>query len=240
MRAATTLHFEDEAAWAADRVQVMWSPRLRDVNLMHRPHMIETIFTARQCDLNAVIKPAFYELVRSPLTSDTMKEDVKNGRLMMEDLAMIDSARCKFLRRWMALVGAHDRLNRFQHCENARFEASFPQTAISNASVAQKIRSYEDRARGELTTPHHSTKRNAVLTCISADAERLKQAHTKVVYESGMLERYLWDPVCGLQVLADAPWSNEGICDACVQVRKAVWQAERERLWAEMDDWFGV
>ncbi|KAG6878859.1 hypothetical protein C0992_007064 [Termitomyces sp. T32_za158] len=166
-----------------------------------------------------------------------MKKDVKNGRLTFEDLVEIEATRQKFSARWVALVGVHDGLKRFPCCGD-EFQKPFevpPQKAIGN--VAQLIRSYEDRITGKAVALHHPREQGALMTCISAHADRLKQVHAKLVHESGMLGQYLFDPICGLQVLADAPWSEEGMCGACVKARREIWQAERERLWAEMDDW---
>ncbi|KAG6899136.1 hypothetical protein C0993_000391 [Termitomyces sp. T159_Od127] len=116
LRAATALRFEAEAEWAANRIRMLWSSQFVDVNLMHRSYAVETITSARQCNLKAVIKPAFYELVRSATTPDMMKDDIQNGRLTMEDLVMIESARQKLSVRWVALVSVHGNLERFPHC----------------------------------------------------------------------------------------------------------------------------
>ncbi|KAG6873135.1 hypothetical protein C0995_002509 [Termitomyces sp. Mi166 len=242
IRAATALRFEAEAAWALRRVQEMWPCQLADINLTQRPHAIETIIIARQCNLNAVIKPAFYELIRSAMTSEAMMEDVSNGNLQLKDVLAIESARVKLSARWVALAGSHDSSNRFPQCEDIKkvpFEGPPPlQRIVGSGSVAQRIRKFENGGTDEITTLRRPREQGTVVTCISGDPDRLRQAHTKLVHDSGMLQRYLSDPVCGLQALADALWAKEGLCATCVQARKAVWRTEKERLWAEMDEWF--
>lgn len=55
-----------------------------------------------------------------------------------------------------------------------------------------------------------------------------------------MLQWYFYDLVCRLLVLAYASWSNKEMCHACMQARRAVWQAEKKRLWTKMNNWFRV
>ncbi|KAG6864391.1 hypothetical protein C0991_009956, partial [Blastosporella zonata] len=70
LRTATALRFDSQSAWAARRLHSLWSPRLADITPTPRPHAIEAIEIARhfggiQGDLHTILKPAFYELLRS-------------------------------------------------------------------------------------------------------------------------------------------------------------------------------
>ncbi|KAG5635084.1 hypothetical protein H0H81_012495 [Sphagnurus paluster] len=75
-------------------------------------------------------------------------------------------------------------------------------------------------------------------TCVSHDAEQMMCIHARLVHNSGMLRRFACDPLRGLRALADLRWEDEGLCGACANARRAVWRAERERVWALMDGWF--
>lgn len=102
----------------------MWSSKLHNVKLAHQPYIVETIFTARQYvahhpNLNSIIKPAFYKLVRGALTKNTINKDIQNESLLLDDLVMILSARNKFVERWVAIAALPT------ICENTQFEAFF-------------------------------------------------------------------------------------------------------------------
>ncbi|KIK97896.1 hypothetical protein PAXRUDRAFT_824479 [Paxillus rubicundulus Ve08.2h10] len=56
------------------------------------------------------------------------------------------------------------------------------------------------------------------------------------VHDSGVYQRFLFDPICGLQTLADIDWEEDGWCQECVRVRREVWSQERQKLW----EWLGA
>ncbi|KAJ7450374.1 hypothetical protein FB451DRAFT_1052283, partial [Mycena latifolia] len=76
--------------------------------------------------------------------------------------------------------------------------------------------------------------------CTTLDALQAGKAHHKLVRESGVADDYLYDPLCGLQVLIDADWAAEGFCAACVALRHEVWAGRREKVWDNLDIWFGL
>ncbi|KAJ7245812.1 hypothetical protein C8J57DRAFT_1071129, partial [Mycena rebaudengoi] len=76
--------------------------------------------------------------------------------------------------------------------------------------------------------------------CTSTDPLRSWKAHQKLVRESGLVDAFVNDPVCGLQALMDADWGKEGYCVKCVEQRRAVWGERREKVWGELDGWFGL
>ncbi|KDQ51620.1 hypothetical protein JAAARDRAFT_184840 [Jaapia argillacea MUCL 33604] len=59
------------------------------------------------------------------------------------------------------------------------------------------------------------------------------------VHTSGIFQKYIYDPICGLQALIDAAgeWEKEGYCYECVRTRIETWTDRRERLWDELEFW---
>ncbi|KAJ7726324.1 hypothetical protein DFH07DRAFT_685634, partial [Mycena maculata] len=76
--------------------------------------------------------------------------------------------------------------------------------------------------------------------CTTLHPLRSGQAHHKLVRQSGIADDYLYDPLCGLQALIDTDWAAEGYCAACVGLRKDAWAKTREKMWGNLDLWFGL
>lgn len=58
---------------------------------------------------------------------------------------------------------------------------------------------------------------------------------SKLVYESGMLQEYMYNVLGGLQALVDHDWKRDGFCDDCVRKRRRAWRKQREKLWDNLD-----
>ncbi|KAJ6555344.1 hypothetical protein DFH09DRAFT_1365723 [Mycena vulgaris] len=76
--------------------------------------------------------------------------------------------------------------------------------------------------------------------CTTLDPLQSNKAHHKLVRESGIAEDYLYDPLCGLQALIDADWAAEEYCVECVRLRREVWANRREKVWDNLNIWFGL
>lgn len=73
-----------------------------------------------------------------------------------------------------------------------------------------------------------------VIDCPSNETKATKW--TKLVYQSGMLQEYMYDPLCGLKVLVDHDWKGQdGFCKDCVKMRRDAWGKQREKLWQNLD-----
>ncbi|KAH7921241.1 hypothetical protein BV22DRAFT_1198321 [Leucogyrophana mollusca] len=57
----------------------------------------------------------------------------------------------------------------------------------------------------------------------------------KLVVDSGILLKYMHDPIAGLLVLIEQDWAAAGWCVDCVEKMKREWGAERERIWKDLD-----
>lgn len=74
--------------------------------------------------------------------------------------------------------------------------------------------------------------------CTTREGARADSAHVKLVSSSGIFRDFVWDPVCGLQALAEQDWAGEGFCRECVELRKVVWRTMREKVWEKLDGLF--
>ena len=62
------------------------------------------------------------------------------------------------------------------------------------------------------------------------------QEHVK----SSLFEECIYDPLVGLQRLIDIKWEGLGYCGACVGAWRDVWQAQRVKLWQQLDLWLDL
>lgn len=74
--------------------------------------------------------------------------------------------------------------------------------------------------------------------CSSTRMETVAYAYAKLVHSSGIFQKYLLDPLSGLNALKRAPWKEEGFCDECIKKSRRAWEAERVRVWVDLDEWF--
>jgi hypothetical protein len=76
--------------------------------------------------------------------------------------------------------------------------------------------------------------------CTTLDPLQSSRAHYKLVRESSVADDFLYDPLCGLQALIDADWAAEGYCAECVRFRREMWGKRCEKVWENLDIWFGL
>ncbi|KAG6835132.1 hypothetical protein H0H93_004574 [Arthromyces matolae] len=267
IRASTALRFEGPAAWATRRLHDILPTNLNDLNdhpVAHmQPHAIQIIKLARQCNIPGILKPAFYELVRGSWTLEEMMAEVldvgndsEKTTFHVRDVVGIGQVRDRLTKRWVDMAGKHDSFNRFGACGNTvsnqrkvELESSWGDLNRDlnvGLSVAERRAKFEPNEVAIIppTTrsigPSADSDSKEGTPCITTDSERLQAAHSKLVLDAGTLRKYLVDPIGGLRAMTEATWVNEGMCADCFRKRKIVWQAERERLWAEMNTWFGL
>ncbi|KAG6855993.1 hypothetical protein H0H87_008641 [Tephrocybe sp. NHM501043] len=248
LRAARLLRFENEAAWAIRRIKALWSDRLSDITVNHRPQAIEAIAIAREYGINAILRPAFYELMRGASTPEVIENHIKDGRFTVKDAMLLMKAKDEATAQWLSVATAHRILRNFPSCKDAEGAQAPPHNTIhkvpsqlgrAGSSGINRVTMLKMKFEGR-DVDSEPAPTQAHKECISGDITLFHRAHTKLVDASGMLQRYRCDPVFGLQALLDAPWAKEGLCEKCVNTRKEGWQAERERIWDEIGVWFGV
>jgi hypothetical protein len=231
----------------------MWSPRLADLSADRIPHAIESLSLAHACGLKRAKKRVMYELVRSQgygqNDGDGDENDPEDGnaddeegehnvfgsinvrgrgrkkhvKLANADKDALTRARERLTSLWIMTAGyvAKD----FIHCPNA-----VPAAAPATAAVAGGSNPNPAIATPDDTLPQPCTTTTPGLTL----------AHMRLVHESGLMEEYAFDPMCGLQALIDAPWVEAGFCVGCVEMRRKVWQRAREKTWENLGIWFGL
>ncbi|KAJ7168870.1 hypothetical protein C8R46DRAFT_1092724 [Mycena filopes] len=76
-------------------------------------------------------------------------------------------------------------------------------------------------------TPCAATKRNGGWTSIAGKGK--------------VLQRFLFDPICGLEALREVKWDEaHGFCGRCAGARAASFVAKREQIWEDMNVWLRI
>ncbi|TFK33814.1 hypothetical protein BDQ12DRAFT_690613 [Crucibulum laeve] len=76
--------------------------------------------------------------------------------------------------------------------------------------------------------------------CTATRADASVLAHVKLVHESGISHKYMFDVFTGLNALREAPWASEGFCEGCVTARKGYWGKMAAQLWLDLDTWLAL
>lgn len=74
--------------------------------------------------------------------------------------------------------------------------------------------------------------------CLQARANNLVNWHEAV--KKTLFEECLYDPLIGLQRLAEIQWEDLGYCRGCVKAWRDSWLAQKEKLWQQLDIWLGL
>lgn len=83
------------------------------------------------------------------------------------------------------------------------------------------------------------------------------ELYKELVHDSKIFEDYMYDPIEGVQILCSVPWIEGEVwcgstprgllrttaragylCFACAKAWRAIWRAERTKLWNDIDNWF--
>lgn len=211
----------------------MWPSTLDSISTARTPLATETIILARLCSVPSVLKRALYELVRMEgfgqvyEIQDDGEDAEPAGTLSTADHILLTKAREKLGSRWCKIA------------------LSFPKdlgsapSSSANLGMEQevKLESLKDDILVAIVEP------GVVCTnieCTFTSLDNTHHAHRKLVHDSEIFETYIWDPVCGIQALIDAPWAEEGFCAECVDKMKDKWRRQKEETWSDLDVWFGL
>ncbi|KAF9461804.1 hypothetical protein BDZ94DRAFT_1263029 [Collybia nuda] len=210
LRASTALSFEKFKPWARQYLENMWSPNLDSVTTTCIPLATETIILARRCSIPSVLKRALYELVRM--------KGFGQIHVIHDDNDDSKSAGTLSATDHLILTKAREKLG-----------SRWIEIALSPPRVL--------RPAASVPTPRPLCD-NA--HCTFASPENTHRIYRKLVHDSGIFASYIWDTICGVQALLDAPWTDEGCCVGCVGKIKGEWQRQKERIWRDLDVWFGL
>ncbi|KAI0701086.1 hypothetical protein BC835DRAFT_1325040 [Cytidiella melzeri] len=219
--AARALRFGQLDAIAAYKLCTIWPPELPCVTPARVPYAAETVVIARTHNVPALLKRAFYELLRTEgfaqmdLNLPNRQEKSADGsdvigraELGRADLMRLVTAREKLGKAWAALVGS----------------------APSDAVLPCPLQAPDQQSRAIDPIRHR---------CAEAWKNNASIWNRKVM-EPGFFERWMLDPICGLDRLAAMDWSEAGFCSNCVRARRGLWQREKEDIWTNLDTWLGL
>ncbi|KAJ7181543.1 hypothetical protein C8R43DRAFT_869463 [Mycena crocata] len=213
LRVSTLLSFTDFREWAVRILEDKWSPSLADLTNDRIKHATESVLIARSCDVPSILKRAMYELVR--LAGYDQNEDQEG--VSTRDFRMLIRAREELTAVWLMTTSESPFSPTFSTC--ASQPAAAPPTPVPAPVPAAAV---------------------AAAQCTTLNPLLAGKAHHKLIRESGIADDYLYDPLCGLQMLIDADWAAEGYCAACVELRREMWANRREKVWDNLDIWFGL
>ncbi|KAI0943729.1 hypothetical protein AcW1_002820 [Taiwanofungus camphoratus] len=216
LRAAHTLSFPAILTYATHILRQMWPDDLAQLSSVRKDFATETVALARQCNVPSLLKRAYYELLRTPIFGQRANgdgwtsedEDEKPGqRLPAPDLLCLVAARELLLREWIQTTRAP------------------PSPSVVPCPLDQILPS----AMNPELAP-------ALESCRRARAQSIAQ-WTAHVTQADVFEAGMYDPLCGLDSLAEIDWAGMGYCVGCVSVRQELWMDKKERLWKKLNVW---
>lgn len=71
--------------------------------------------------------------------------------------------------------------------------------------------------------------------CRSSDA-----AHIQNWMSVGLYDKWIRDPIGGLDELIGWNWASKGYCDQCIDTWKAGWRKKKNQVWEKLDQWLGL
>ncbi|KAF8067815.1 hypothetical protein FPV67DRAFT_1493711 [Lyophyllum atratum] len=231
--ASSALTFTKFEAYAIRYLETMWSPDLADLTKTAIPYAFESMILARECALFSVLKRVMYELVRMQgfgQPAPTPDNRAPAVTLNAQDLNTLLHAREKLMTVWTAAADPDE----FPPC--AAEPEPLPQAGVPPPGAA----THDARQILASDAPAAANSPALPRPCTATSRVDSKLAHDNLIKTTGILKAFRWDPLCGLQAMIEAPWDTEGFCEACVENRREVWEGERERVWEELDEWFGL
>ncbi|KAH9908818.1 uncharacterized protein B0H18DRAFT_1111519, partial [Fomitopsis serialis] len=221
MRAAHALESPNYLDFATDELMEIWPSELGELDVSpteeQQNFAKETLLLSRQCDVPAVRKRAYYELLRTPGFGQIFfaEEDDFVGD---DDLTSDTPSTLRYA-DLLRLIGARERL------ESAWLKlACGPPTPSSIPCELAKIPA--DNLNAE--------QKPALESCLAARGKSVEWWAQHVV-QASLFEDGLLDPLTGLQDLIDVDWADVGFCGSCVGARRDMWAEEREKLWNKLD-----
>ncbi|KAG2753082.1 hypothetical protein P692DRAFT_20829537 [Suillus brevipes Sb2] len=221
IRATTILGFDSDRAWLVKELEALWPSELGELVINTKPRIDapEMAALARTCDIDALLKPAFYDMARTSVFGLGMDEPEQISRA---DILQIVRLREYLSCRWTQLAAADEALA----CQNVR-------DAPSNDGEGPSSLSEND---GDEKLALCSTA-SADMGCNCPSATTRRDAWVRLVHHSGIFARYQYDPVCGLTALTNIAWTDDW-CKDCMTKRKALWHEQQGIIWEDVGDRF--
>ncbi|KAF6748880.1 hypothetical protein DFP72DRAFT_915677 [Ephemerocybe angulata] len=174
---------------------------------------IEALTIGRLSGLPGVVKRAMYELLKDEALGQAQDgDDVSGeGERFNPSLSSMDV---------LLLVSARSKLQRRWIKETSQY----PPALLPCTHDA----------------PSHGSHQDIWKICIAKEPSAAREAHRKLVLESGCQEQWINDVMCGFEALSDLPWAANGLCDVCVKKLGEDWSNVRTSVWSECEAWFRI
>jgi hypothetical protein len=213
LRVSSTLSFPHFREWAIHYLEEMWSDDLKDLSSNRLNNAVETITLGRNYGAPGVLKRAYYELLRTGgLGHQDIDEDMRGDEDAACSIARSDTKRLIYTR---------------EKLQEAWFDTLASGSRAFNCPNAPK--------EGVISGQSSHDTANAI-ACPSSATKMT--GWNMLVYTSGMFQEYMYDVLCGLEILVDRDWQAEdGYCVDCAKMRRDAWQKQRAKLWGNLDLW---
>ena len=216
LRAADALEFDEFRAFAISYLEEMWTDDLSELG-GPLDNAADTLLLARRCNVNSIFKRALYELVVSNGFKQSEKDEIDPA-----DQSVLEAS------DFSLLVHTREMLSMF-----------WMQKAVPPPQPATCRSSRDSRAHQACAVTTRMTH----------------ELYKRLVHDSKIFEWWRHDPITGLKMLCNAPWvkgevwspqrqdlplPTDGdvyLCSGCAKKWRASWQAERIKLWSDMDMW---
>lgn len=221
IRAATSLDFDSDRVWLVKELEALWPSSLEEVtaSLESRLDAPKVFALARMCNIDGLLKPAFYEMARMPgLGLDKLEES--------EQIGCADVLRLVRIREYLSdmWVQAAVREDPAFVCPNLHGAPSSSGEGTSTPSEQVD----EEPVLGSITSA------SVANTCFLVTSRR--EAWARLVHDSGIFTQYRYDPLRGLAVLINMEWTNDW-CKDCKGKRKLDWHTMQRIIWEKIDEY---
>jgi hypothetical protein len=223
LRVSAALDVADFKPRAIRFFKILWPETLASVTKISTPQAlpitaIEAVVLARTWQVPFVLKRALYEIA---CLEGFGTQNKGRGTLSCSDITLLVTVREKLSSLWISM-------------------AAIP---LYDLRVCTSIPSVRDDEVKPGDFADSTAPPNGLLQthrCTTTDSDRAQKSHTRLVHTSGIFKNYLNDPIRGFRILAEASWLEDGFCEQCVAKRQTRWLGEREKLWNDLDNWFGL
>ncbi|KAG1719279.1 hypothetical protein EDB19DRAFT_2045264 [Suillus lakei] len=193
IRAATVLDFDSDRVWLVAAL-------------------------ARMCDIDALLKPAFYDMARAPgFGLDKLEESEQISRANVLRLVRMR----EYLSAMWSQVAAHeDPTLIFQNFLDASSNGEGSSSLFENAEEKPAL------------CPTASASMDS--NCLLATARR--DGWVRLAHYSEIFTPYRYDPLRGLAALTNIEWTDDR-CKDCKEKRKAGWHTMQRRIWETVGEY---
>ncbi|KAG1778229.1 hypothetical protein EV702DRAFT_1094819 [Suillus placidus] len=221
IRAATMLGFDSDRVWLVRELEGLWPSNLGELFVNPEPRIDapEVASLARTCNIDALLKPAFYDMARAP--GFGLERLDGSEQISRADVLRLVRMR-EYLSDTWSQVAAHE--DPTFVCQNFRDAPS------SNGEGPSSISEDVGEKPALCPIPSASMDNN----CLSATARR--DAWVRLVHHSDIFARYRYDPLRGLAALVNIAWTDDW-CKDCKEKRKADWHKMQGRIWETVGEY---